>query len=165
MASSAADRRDTPTLVFDGECGICRYWVVYWQGLTRGRIAFRPFQEAASDFPAIPAEAFSQSIQLIDIDGAVYAGAAAAFRVLRDAPGRAAWWWCYSRLPGFAFIAEGMYAWFARHRGVLNRLSKLLWGPVLLFRWLVFRFIFMSGIVKLLSGDPTWRGLTALSVR
>lgn len=31
-----------------------------------------------------------------------------------------------------------------------------------LFRWLVFRLYFLSGAVKLLSGDPTWRGLTAL---
>jgi len=31
-----------------------------------------------------------------------------------------------------------------------------------LFRWLVFRLYFLSGSVKLLSGDPTWRGLTAL---
>ena len=32
-----------------------------------------------------------------------------------------------------------------------------------LFRWLVFRFVFFSGVVKLLSGDPTWRNLTALT--
>jgi lipase maturation factor 1 len=31
-----------------------------------------------------------------------------------------------------------------------------------LFRWLVFRLFFLSGAVKLLSGDPTWRNLTAL---
>ena len=31
-----------------------------------------------------------------------------------------------------------------------------------LFRWLVFRYLFLAGIVKLLSGDPTWRNLTAL---
>ncbi len=31
-----------------------------------------------------------------------------------------------------------------------------------LFRWLLFRLMFMSGLVKLLSGDPTWRDLTAL---
>jgi len=31
-----------------------------------------------------------------------------------------------------------------------------------LFRWLVFRLMFFSGAGKLLSGDPTWRGLTAL---
>jgi Lipase maturation factor len=32
-----------------------------------------------------------------------------------------------------------------------------------LARWLLFRFIFMSGVVKLLSGDPNWRNLSALS--
>ncbi len=30
-------------------------------------------------------------------------------------------------------------------------------------RWLLFRLVFSSGIVKLLSGDPTWRNLTALN--
>jgi lipase maturation factor 1 len=33
---------------------------------------------------------------------------------------------------------------------------------VWLCRWLVFRLMFSSGLVKLLSGDPTWRNLTAL---
>jgi predicted DCC family thiol-disulfide oxidoreductase YuxK len=32
-----------------------------------------------------------------------------------------------------------------------------------MFRWLAFRLFFLSGAVKLLSGDPTWRNLTALS--
>jgi predicted DCC family thiol-disulfide oxidoreductase YuxK len=32
-----------------------------------------------------------------------------------------------------------------------------------LLRWLLFRFVFMSGMVKLLSGDPNWWNLTALS--
>jgi hypothetical protein len=35
---------------------------------------------------------------------------------------------------------------------------------VWLFRWLVFRYLFLAGIVKLLSGDATWRGLTARAV-
>src|SRR5205807_1584678 len=34
---------------------------------------------------------------------------------------------------------------------------------VWLFRWLVFRLMFLSGVVKLNSGDPTWRDWTALS--
>jgi predicted DCC family thiol-disulfide oxidoreductase YuxK len=34
---------------------------------------------------------------------------------------------------------------------------------VWLARWLLFRFIFMSGVVKLLSGDPNWRNLSALN--
>ena len=39
-------------------------------------------------------------------------------------------------------------------------------GPttgVWLSRWLLFRFVFMSGVVKLISGDPNWWGLTALN--
>ena len=31
-----------------------------------------------------------------------------------------------------------------------------------LFRWLIFRLMFFSGVVKLASGDPNWRNLTAL---
>ena len=34
---------------------------------------------------------------------------------------------------------------------------------VWLARWLLFRFIFMSGVVKLISGDPNWRNFTALN--
>jgi predicted DCC family thiol-disulfide oxidoreductase YuxK len=35
---------------------------------------------------------------------------------------------------------------------------------VWLLRWLLFRFMFMSGMVKLLSGDPSWWNLSALSM-
>ena len=35
---------------------------------------------------------------------------------------------------------------------------------VWLFRWLLFRLMFLSGAVKLLSGDPEWHNLTALNV-
>jgi predicted DCC family thiol-disulfide oxidoreductase YuxK len=120
-----------PTLVYDGECGICRYWVTYWQDLTNGRVIYRAYQEAAPDFPAIPPSAFQRAIQLIEPDGQVYSGAAATFRVLRHVPGRTAWWWCYSNLPGFAAPAEWAYSFLARRRNLLNLLSKLLWGPSL----------------------------------
>ena len=33
---------------------------------------------------------------------------------------------------------------------------------VVLFRWLLFRLMFLSGVVKLTSHDPAWRNLTAL---
>ena len=34
---------------------------------------------------------------------------------------------------------------------------------VLLFRWLLFRLMFLSGVVKLTSHDPVWRNFTALA--
>ncbi len=119
------------TLVYDGDCSICRYWVNYWRGLTSDRVIYRPYQEAATDFPAIPLEAFPHAVQFIDSDGQVYSGAAATYRVLREAPGRAAWWWLYAHVPGFATGSEWAYAFFARRRGLLNRISRLLWGPAL----------------------------------
>jgi predicted DCC family thiol-disulfide oxidoreductase YuxK len=120
-----------PTLVYDGECAVCRYWITYWRDLVRESVVFRPYQEAAADFPEIPVEAFQKSIQLIEPGGRIYSGAAAAFRVLRLAPGRAAWWWCYSRLPGFAAVSDCAYAFLARRRGLLAGLSKFLWGNAL----------------------------------
>jgi predicted DCC family thiol-disulfide oxidoreductase YuxK len=36
-------------------------------------------------------------------------------------------------------------------------------GRVFLFQWLLFRVVFQSGAVKLLSHDPSWHNLTALS--
>jgi len=124
-----ADTR--PTLVYDGDCGICRYWVDYWRGLTGERVAYRPYQEAAADFPSIPPAAFKHAIQYIEPDGHVHSGAAATFRLLRDIPGRAAWWWLYAHLPGFAPVSEWAYTFFARRRGLLDRVSKFLWGPAL----------------------------------
>jgi predicted DCC family thiol-disulfide oxidoreductase YuxK len=120
-----------PTFVYDGDCGICRYWVNYWQGLTDDRVLYRPYQEAAADFPEIPREAFPHAVQLIEPDRQVYAGAAATYRVLRHAPGRAAWWWLYTHIPGFSAASEWAYAFFAHRRGLLNRVSLLLWGPAL----------------------------------
>lgn len=35
-------------------------------------------------------------------------------------------------------------------------------AAIFVFHWLAFRLMFMSGAVKLLSGDATWRNLTAL---
>ncbi len=120
-----------PTLIYDGDCGICRYWVDYWRGLTGERVVYRPYQEAAADFPAIPPEAFPRAVQFVDADGRVYSGAAATFRVLRGVPGRDAWWWLYEHVPGFARTSEWAYAFFARRRGLLNVVSKSLWGPAL----------------------------------
>jgi len=134
-----------PTLVFDGDCGICRYWVDYWRGLTGERVVYRPYQEAAADFPAIAPAEFRHAIQYIEPDGQTYSGAAATFRTLREAPGRGAWWWLYAHVPGFAPASEWTYRFFSRRRGLLNRVSKLLWGPKLeaerynLVSWLFLR--------------------------
>jgi hypothetical protein len=59
----------------------------------------------------------------------------------------------FSRIQWDALLLEtGFLAIF------LGRSKTVVW----LFRWLVFRVFFLSGAVKLLSHDPTWRDFTAL---
>jgi hypothetical protein len=57
------------------------------------------------------------------------------------------------------FIAPWrLFAWRSIHLRPPPAIS--IW----LLRSLLFKLMFLSGITKLLSGDPTWRGLTALDV-
>ena len=154
-----------PTLLYDGDCGICGYWVRYWRGLTGERVLYRPYQDGAADFPGIPAQAFPAAIQLVESDGQVHSGAAATYRVLRYAPGRSAWWWLYRNLPGFAPLSEAAYAFFARHRGLLNRVSRLLWGPALeperyaLVSWVFLRLLGALYVAAFASLAVQIRGL------
>jgi lipase maturation factor 1 len=57
-----------------------------------------------------------------------------------------------------AIFLAPLHLWPRRSRaGPPSRL--VLW----LLRWLLFKLMFQSGCVKLLSGDPAWRNLTALT--
>jgi hypothetical protein len=53
-------------------------------------------------------------------------------------------------------LETGFLAIFFGHSGVMQK--TVAW----LYRWLAFRLYFLSGFVKLSSGDPNWRGLSAL---
>ncbi|TAL77459.1 MAG: DUF393 domain-containing protein [Beijerinckiaceae bacterium] len=137
------------TLLFDGACGICRSWVAYWRGLTGDCILYRPYQDAAAEFPAIAREDLAHAIFLIEPDGQVFSGAAATFRVLRiasqnGAAGRGLWWWAYAHLPGFAGLSERGYGFFARRRGLLALATRLLWGKSLeIERSALISFVFL----------------------
>lgn len=62
-------------------------------------------------------------------------------------------------------LETGFLAIFLAPPHVIPRLSRQR-SPapinIWLFRWLLFRLMFSSGVVKLASGDPTWHNLTAL---
>ena len=117
-----------PVLVYDGDCGICRYWVDYWQRLTGDSVVYRPYQEAASDYPDIAEEEFRRAIQFIDTDGSVSSGARATFELLRDQSPHHLLQKLYRYLPGFAAISEWSYMFLSRHRGLLAFISHAFWG-------------------------------------
>ena len=62
-------------------------------------------------------------------------------------------------------LEAGFLAWFVAPAGFwpgLGRRSPGLLAAYLLLVWEWFRIYFESGVVKLASGDPTWRNLTAM---
>jgi predicted DCC family thiol-disulfide oxidoreductase YuxK len=131
----APNETDPWVLVFDGDCGFCRYCVDYARAVTnveanRG-VRYEPYQQVAAQYPDISVEEFKASIRLFT-PASRYHGAQAAFRVLALAPRLRGWLWCYRFVPLFALIAEAMYRFTARHRGAVYRLARPLFGAQLL---------------------------------
>ena len=119
-----------PTLVYDGDCGICAWWVRYWQRLTGERVRYGSYQTIGGEFPTVDEQQFAAAIHLIGLPGddAPRRGALAAFTVLKLG-GR---WFPYLLLcrflPGFALIAEWVYRNVATRRPLFARATWLLWG-------------------------------------
>ena len=146
-----------PVLVYDGDCGICRYWINYWQKLTGDSVEYLPYQEVAGNYPGITLAEFERSIQLVPGEDTVYSGARAVYFLLRKHFPYNILYWLYLHLPGFPVIAEAGYTFFSRHRGLLRFTSLLLWGKqhvpaqYHLTRWLFLRLlglIYLSAFIS-----------------
>ncbi len=135
VTSFAAPEREPWILIFDGDCGFCRYCVDYARAVTDveggGGVRYEPYQRVAAGYPEISVEEFQNSIQLLT-PGSRHRGADAAFRVIALAPRLRGWLWCYRFIPLFALCAEAMYRLTARHRGVVYRIARPLFGARLL---------------------------------
>jgi predicted DCC family thiol-disulfide oxidoreductase YuxK len=113
---------DDPTVIYDGECGICRRSVDLLRRWDRsGVLRFMPFQDARGvaalelSLPALAA-----AMHLVLPDGRVYAGADAVPPLLRLLPGKR-WLAPFFYLPGVLPIARRVYAWIAARRHCLVR--------------------------------------------
>jgi predicted DCC family thiol-disulfide oxidoreductase YuxK len=153
---TATDRR-LPLLIYDGDCGFCKYWLRYWNRLTGDRVAYAPYQEIAAQYPEIPVDEFKRAVKYIAPDGKVASGAEAVLLTLSHAGGKGFWLTLYRHVPGFAAIAEGMYALVASHRAELYRPCLWLWGPAYepprfeLISWLFLRamgLIYLAAFVS-----------------
>src|SRR5262249_54960143 len=127
-ATAPGDADSRPVLVYDGDCGFCKFWARYWQRLTGDRVRYGPYQELAINYPSVPVAEFRRASQYIASDGRRAAAAEASFLTLSHAPGKRFWLTLYRRLPGFAAISELAYRFIAAHRAAGYRVSLLLWG-------------------------------------
>ncbi len=116
-----------PLMVFDGDCGFCRFWVARWRIRLAERVDFEPSQSAGPRFPEIPPESFSRAVVLILPTGEFFEGAHAVFRAL--AIGGKKWpLWFYVHLAGFRDVADLAYEAIASHRTPAARVTGWMWG-------------------------------------
>jgi predicted DCC family thiol-disulfide oxidoreductase YuxK len=118
--------KDTPLLIYDGDCTFCRFWVERWKERTGEALLYAPYQDVAELFPEIPLSQFRAAAQFRDGNGRFSSGAEAVFRTLACAPGKSRRWplWAHERVPLFGLISEAVYRWVARHREGLYRLMR-----------------------------------------
>ena len=112
-----------PTLIFDGECGLCREAVDLLRRWDREQVLrFAPFQDGAAvagfDI-ALPA--LAAAMHLILPDGRVYAGADAVPELLRLLPAPKRWLAPLFHVPGVLPLARRVYARIAARRHCLVR--------------------------------------------
>jgi len=118
-----------PQMVWDGECGFCRYWVTYWKSNTADRIDYCPYQESASSYLDFPVKEFKKASRLIETDGSIYSGPDSAFRSFRyfDPPNKF-WHQLYSENKIFRFGCQHIYNFIAKHRSLMLKITFLFFG-------------------------------------
>ncbi len=111
-----------PTVVYDGECGICQQSVALLKRWDREHVLrYVSFQdEAAVARFRIALPALAAAMHLVFPDGRVFAGADAVPELLRLLPGKR-WLAVWFRIPGALPLARRLYARIAARRHCLVR--------------------------------------------
>jgi predicted DCC family thiol-disulfide oxidoreductase YuxK len=106
------------TLVYDGNCGVCKKAVraiARWD--RRHEVELLPSQDpcVSARFPWIPPQAYAEAMQLIGPGGGTTQGADAIEELLRILPRGWMLGWIF-KLPLVGWLADKLYRWFARNR-------------------------------------------------
>jgi len=102
------------------------------------------------------------------IQAACWTGAALSLLLIFDVLPRLSLFFLYALYLSLFYAGQEFmgFQWdlLLLESGFLALLLSIATKPgIWLLRWLLFRLMFLSGAVKLLSGDPTWANLSALS--
>lgn len=142
------------TLLWDGVCGFCKYWITHWRTLTGDAVAYRPYQKAMEEFPQISEQAFKKAVHLVDDTGRIFAGAHAAYKTLALA-GRWTFLLRWYEAEGmFHTLSDAAYRWIAEHRSFMMKFTRFAFGkdPVHLRPLWVYYLMIVFAVVILLIG-------------
>ena len=120
--------QDKPILVYDGNCGFCKYWIIKWKRITQGNIGYSPYQKVAAQFSDIPVDYFRQAVRYIDTDGSVGNGPEAAFLTLQFKKRYRFLLNWYRNMAWFRKLSDVVYQWIADNRTFLFKVSRFFFG-------------------------------------
>jgi len=141
-----------PELIWDGECGFCKFWKTRWELKTGDRVNYRTFQERAEYYPDIPLKEFKKASRLIETDGSVYSGPDSAYRTLQYS-GNSFWHNLYKKQSWFTWLSDHGYNHIAKNRAIYFKVTKRLFGEnpeKLSYDWL-FYMISIFILITMLS--------------
>jgi len=154
-----------PTMLYDGDCGVCRAAVDRWREATGDRIEYAPYQEAAARFPQIDERQFRRAVHLVEADGRVSRGAEAVFRAMALC-GRKRWLlWLYEHLPPARFASDKAYRWYAANRKPIALVRRVWWGKDLkppTYHIARSLFLRLLGLVYLIAFVSLWTQIDGL---
>ncbi len=158
-----------PLMVYDGDCGFCRLWIKRWGFLSGNQVEYRPYQEAASQYPEISLDQFKASVQLIEPDGKVTSGALAVFKSLSFRKGLGWISKTYEGVPLLAGISESAYQFVANHRRWFSMAGSCGTAPAdekpryRISRWLFIKMLALGFLAAFLSLGSQVDGLIGSS--
>lgn len=136
-------------LIWDGECGFCKFWKTRWEAKTQGKVVFETYQNSASKFKDFPLKEFKKASRLIEPDGKIYSGPDSAYRSMWHS-GNKFWHKLYASNTFFESISNHGYNHIAKNRSFYFKVTKLLFGkdPLhLKAYWL----LYLAGIILIIT--------------
>lgn len=115
-------------MIWDGQCGFCKYWVIRWQQMTGDAVIYKPYQDALKEIPDIPVWACREAARLVDTEGRIFNGPEAAYKALEYTDRWNGLYKKYKTSDLFRYLSDHAYVWIAKHRNFLFKLTRILWG-------------------------------------
>ena len=144
--------KDKPLMIYDGNCGFCKYWIIKWKKISGSLINYSPYQAVKSDFKDIDEIQFKEAVRLVLPSGEVLDGPEAAYYTyFLNGKSKFLYQW-YGQKVWFKNFSDWLYQWVADHRGFMYNLSTSLLGknprkykPY----WVLYLFFLLAVVVSL----------------
>ncbi|MFT6167615.1 MAG: putative DCC family thiol-disulfide oxidoreductase YuxK [Vicingaceae bacterium] len=117
-----------PLMVFDGNCGFCKYWVIRWKKISGLGVDYKPYQEVAVHFKDIQEHHFKQAVRYIDMDGHIFNGPDAAYITYYNKNKLKFLHQWYINKNWFRKFSDYAYQFVADHRNTMSIITIRLFG-------------------------------------